>query len=145
MAALKFCANISWLFTELSDFSKRICAAASAGFQAVEAAWLYDSDLSELQKAKEAAGVEFVLINTPPGDLKAGDLGLGAVPGRELEFRQGLDLTLKYAKGADGILFFPSPDYCAASGLSGVDVLSWACAPRSYYMVRMLSAVDVEV
>ncbi|KAM4575317.1 putative hydroxypyruvate isomerase [Fundulus diaphanus] len=98
MAALKFCANISWLFTELPDFSKRICAAASAGFQAVEAAWLYDSDLSELQKAKEAAGVEFVLINTPPGDLKAGDLGLGAVPGRELEFRQGLDLTLKFAK-----------------------------------------------
>lgn len=98
MAALKFCANISWLFTELPDCSKRIYAAASAGFQAVEAAWLYDSDLSELQKAKEAAGVEVVLINTPPGDIKAGDLGLGAVPGRELEFRQGLDLTLKYAK-----------------------------------------------
>uniref|UniRef100_A0A3P9Q4F2 Hydroxypyruvate isomerase n=1 Tax=Poecilia reticulata TaxID=8081 RepID=A0A3P9Q4F2_POERE len=32
------------------------------------------------------------------GDIKAGDLGLGAVPGRELEFRKGLDLTLKYAK-----------------------------------------------
>lgn len=32
------------------------------------------------------------------GDIKAGDLGLGAVPGRELEFREGLDLTLKYAK-----------------------------------------------
>ncbi|XP_047231717.1 putative hydroxypyruvate isomerase isoform X1 [Girardinichthys multiradiatus] len=98
MPALKFCANISWLFTELPDFSKRIYAAASAGFDAVEAAWLYDSDLSELQKAKEATRVEVVLINTPPGDVKAGDLGLGAVPGRELEFRQGLDLTLKYAK-----------------------------------------------
>lgn len=32
------------------------------------------------------------------GDVKAGDLGLGAVPGREAEFRQGLDLALKYAK-----------------------------------------------
>lgn len=71
MAALKFCANISWLFTELPDFSKRIYAAASAGFQAVEAAWLYDSDLSELQKAKETAGVEVVLINTPPGTAAA--------------------------------------------------------------------------
>uniref|UniRef100_A0A3B3Y027 Putative hydroxypyruvate isomerase n=1 Tax=Poecilia mexicana TaxID=48701 RepID=A0A3B3Y027_9TELE len=98
MAALKFCANISWLFTEHPDFSQRIYAAASAGFQAVEAAWLYDSDLSELQKAKEATRVEVVLINTPPGDIKAGDLGLGAVPGRELEFRKGLDLTLKHAK-----------------------------------------------
>lgn len=142
MASLRFCANISWLFTELPDFSQRMYAAASAGFQSVEAAWLYDSDLSELQRAREATGVEVALINTPPGkqrsmstvwfiqcvrvstdsfnveilvtilytgnnmcvsvyaagDVKAGDLGLGAVPGREAEFRQGLDLALKYAK-----------------------------------------------
>lgn len=142
MAPLRFCANISWLFTELPDFSQRMYAAASAGFQAVEAAWLYDSDLSELQRAREATGVEVALINTPPGkqqhistvwciqcvrvstdsfnveilvtilytgnemcvsvyaagDVKAGDLGLGAVPGREAEFRRGLDLALKYAK-----------------------------------------------
>lgn len=32
------------------------------------------------------------------GDLKAGDLGLAAVPGREPEFRLGLDLSVKYAK-----------------------------------------------
>ncbi|XP_071342898.1 putative hydroxypyruvate isomerase isoform X2 [Trachinotus anak] len=101
MAPLKFCANISWLFTELPDFSQRIYAAASAGFKAVEAAWLYDSELQELQKAREATGVEVVLINTPPGDVKAGELGLGAVPGREAEFRQGLDLAVKYAKALD--------------------------------------------
>ncbi|CAB1429367.1 unnamed protein product [Pleuronectes platessa] len=101
MAPLKFCANISWLFTELPDFSHRIHAAASAGFQAVEAAWLYDSDLKELQRATAAAGVEVVLINTPPGDVKAGDLGLGAVPGREAEFRQGLLLAIEYAKALD--------------------------------------------
>ncbi|XP_015251620.1 PREDICTED: putative hydroxypyruvate isomerase [Cyprinodon variegatus] len=101
MAALKFCANISWLFTELPDFSSRISAAASAGFQAVEAAWLYDSDLAELQEAKEAAGVEVVLLNTPAGDLQAGDLGLGAVPGREQDFRHGLDLSVKYARALD--------------------------------------------
>ncbi|KAG8003234.1 putative hydroxypyruvate isomerase [Nibea albiflora] len=98
MAPLKFCANISWLFTELPDFSQRIYAAAAAGFQAVEAAWLYDCDLQELQRAREATGVEVVLINTPQGDVKAGDLGLGAVPGREAEFRQGLDLSMKYAR-----------------------------------------------
>ncbi|XP_056235053.1 putative hydroxypyruvate isomerase isoform X2 [Seriola aureovittata] len=101
MAPLKFCANISWLFTELQDFSHRIHAAAAAGFQAVEAAWLYDCELQELQRAREATGVDVVLINTPPGDVKAGDLGLGAVPGREAEFRQGLDLAVKYAKALD--------------------------------------------
>ncbi|XP_075935289.1 putative hydroxypyruvate isomerase isoform X1 [Anarhichas minor] len=98
MAPLKFCANLSWLFTELPDFSQRMYAAASAGFQAVEAGWLYDSDLQELQRAREATGVEVILINTPPGNVKGGDLGLGAVPGREAEFRQGLDLALKYAR-----------------------------------------------
>ncbi|KAK9520010.1 hypothetical protein VZT92_022697 [Zoarces viviparus] len=98
MARLKFCANLSWLFTELPDFSQRMYAAASAGFRAVEAGWLYDSDLQELQRAREATGVEVILINTPPGNVKGGDLGLGAVPGREAEFRQGLDLALKYAR-----------------------------------------------
>ncbi|KAM3620289.1 uncharacterized protein V6R79_021144 [Siganus canaliculatus] len=101
MTTLKFCANISWLFTELPDFCQRITAAASAGFQAVEAAWLYDADLKALQAAREAAGIQVVLINTPPGNVKAGDLGLGAVPGREAEFRQGLDLAVKYAKALD--------------------------------------------
>lgn len=101
MAPLKFCANISWLFTELPDFSQRILAAAAAGFRAVEAAWPYDSDLQELQRVRKATGVEVVLLNTPPGDVKAGDLGLGAVPGRESEFREGLDLSLKYARALD--------------------------------------------
>lgn len=101
MAPLKFCANISWLFTELPEFPQRMRAAASAGFRAVEAAWLYNTDLKELKTAKEETGLEFVLINTPPGDASAGDLGLAAVPGREQEFRQGLDLAVQYAKALD--------------------------------------------
>ncbi|XP_049444050.1 putative hydroxypyruvate isomerase isoform X3 [Epinephelus fuscoguttatus] len=32
------------------------------------------------------------------GNIKKGELGLGAVPGREAEFRQGLDQALKYAR-----------------------------------------------
>ncbi|KAM9478069.1 putative hydroxypyruvate isomerase [Salvelinus alpinus] len=101
MPPLKFCANLSWLFTDLPEFTQRIYAAASAGFQAVEAAWLYDSDLQELQRVKNATGVDVVLINTPLGDAKAGDLGLGAVPGREEDFRKGLDLAMQYAKALD--------------------------------------------
>lgn len=98
MAALKFCANISWLFTELPEFSQRAQAAARAGFQAVEAAWLYDSDPGELRSVAERTGLTVALINTPPGDLKNGDLGLGAVPGREHDFRQGLNQAIQYAK-----------------------------------------------
>lgn len=97
MPGLQFCANLSWLFTELPKFSQRIHAAAAAGFRAVEAAWPYEEDLEELKTAREATGVELVLINTPPGNLRAGDLGLGAVPGREQEFRQGLEKAIEYA------------------------------------------------
>ncbi|XP_067314980.1 putative hydroxypyruvate isomerase isoform X2 [Pseudorasbora parva] len=101
MAPLKFCANISWLFTEMPEFTQRMRAAARAGFRAVEAAWIYTADLKELKAVKDETGLEFALINTPPGDLNAGDLGLGAVPGREQEFRQGLDLAVRFAKALD--------------------------------------------
>ncbi|XP_033868327.1 putative hydroxypyruvate isomerase [Acipenser ruthenus] len=101
MPPLKFCANLSWLFNELPEFTQRFQSAAAAGFRAVEAAWLYDADLLELQKAKKESGVEVVLINTPPGDLGNGDCGLGAVPGREADFRRGLELAVKYAKALD--------------------------------------------
>lgn len=67
MAPLKFCANISWLFTELPEFTQRMRAAASAGFRAVEAAWVYSADLKELKVVKDETGLEFALINTPPG------------------------------------------------------------------------------
>ncbi|XP_059922915.1 putative hydroxypyruvate isomerase isoform X1 [Gadus macrocephalus] len=101
MSRLKFCANISWLYTELPDLTQRICAAASDGFKAVEAAWPYDTKIEHIQRARNDNGVKVVLINTPPGDMKAGDLGLAAVPGREAEFRQGLQLALKYANALD--------------------------------------------
>ncbi|XP_062412662.1 putative hydroxypyruvate isomerase [Sardina pilchardus] len=101
MTALKFCANISWLFTELPEFTQRLQAAATAGFRAVEAAWLYDCDIAKLAEAKKQTGLEVVLLNTPPGDMKGGDLGLGAVPGREQEFRKGLELAVQFAKALD--------------------------------------------
>lgn len=74
MPALKFCANISWLFTELPEFTQRLQAAASAGFRAVEAAWLYDCDIAKLVDAKTQAGIEVVLLNTPPGKTKTRSL-----------------------------------------------------------------------
>lgn len=39
--------------------------------------------------------------HTCVGDMKGGDLGLGAVPGREQEFRKGLELAVQYAKALD--------------------------------------------
>ena len=40
------------------------------------------------------------LFNTVPGDWAAGERGLAALPGREQEFREGVDKAIVYAKAA---------------------------------------------
>ncbi|XP_041064472.1 putative hydroxypyruvate isomerase [Carcharodon carcharias] len=98
LCSLHFAANLSWLFPELVNLTHRVEAAAQAGFKAVEVAWPYDTEATELRKALEKNGVEIILINTPPGNKARGELGLGALPMQQAEFRTGLDLAVKYAK-----------------------------------------------
>uniref|UniRef100_A0A8V5GB45 Putative hydroxypyruvate isomerase n=1 Tax=Melopsittacus undulatus TaxID=13146 RepID=A0A8V5GB45_MELUD len=96
--ALRFSANLSWLFPALPALPARLEAAAAAGFGAAETAWPADCPAQALRDAAERAGVRIVLLNTPPGDQEAGEMGLAAVPGRQAAFRQGLAAALQYAK-----------------------------------------------
>uniref|UniRef100_A0A8B9MKB6 Putative hydroxypyruvate isomerase n=1 Tax=Accipiter nisus TaxID=211598 RepID=A0A8B9MKB6_9AVES len=96
--SLRFSANVSWLFPELRALPARLEAAAAAGFGAAEAAWPAGCPAEELRAAAERAGVRIVLLNTPPGDQEAGEMGLAAVPGRQAAFRQGLATAVQYAK-----------------------------------------------
>ncbi|XP_041277240.1 putative hydroxypyruvate isomerase [Onychostruthus taczanowskii] len=96
--ALRFSANLSWLFPELPALPARLEAAAAAGFGAVEAAWPAGCPAQELRAAAERARVRIALLNTPPGDQEAGELGLAAVPGRQAAFRQGLEAAVHYAR-----------------------------------------------
>ncbi|XP_053101424.1 putative hydroxypyruvate isomerase [Hemicordylus capensis] len=98
MAPLRFAANLAWLFQEQATLPLRMEAAARAGFRAVELGFPYDCDAAELRAAAERAGLEVVLLNTPPGNQSKGDMGLAAVPGRQVEFREALALAVKYAK-----------------------------------------------
>ncbi|XP_054836713.1 putative hydroxypyruvate isomerase [Eublepharis macularius] len=98
MAPLRFAANLAWLFQEHPTLPQRIEAAAQAGFQAAELGFPYACSASELRAAAERAGLELILLNTPPGNQEKGDKGLGAVPGRQLEFRETLALAVQYAK-----------------------------------------------
>ena len=91
-------ANISLLFPNLA-FPDRIAAAAAAGFRAVECQFPYEWPVADLRARLDAAGVDMVLLNTPPGDFKAGDRGLAAVPGREADFRAALEAAMAYAEG----------------------------------------------
>ncbi|XP_042190684.1 putative hydroxypyruvate isomerase isoform X2 [Callorhinchus milii] len=99
--SLHFAANLSWLFPEAQTLPQRVKAAAATGFKAVEVAWPYETEVTEVKKELEKNKVEMVLINTPPGILARGELGLGAVVGQQDEFRSGLDLAVKYAKALD--------------------------------------------
>lgn len=92
----RFCANISMLFADRPLLDR--FAAAAAGFEAVEIQFPYESTAAEVAKAREAAGVEVILINIPAGDWAGGERGIAALPGREREFRDGVTRCLDYAQ-----------------------------------------------
>ena len=92
---LRFAANISFLFKEL-PFLDRFAAAAEAGFKLVECHWPYDNSIEVLRERLERSQLSLVMVNTAPGNLDAGDFGLGAMPGREADFQAALDQSLLY-------------------------------------------------
>jgi hydroxypyruvate isomerase len=93
----RFAANLSWLFTEV-PFLDRFAAAARAGFEAVEFLFPYDHAADQIAGALRAHGLANVLFNLPPGDWPAGERGIAAIPGREAEFRDSVELALAYAR-----------------------------------------------
>lgn len=93
----RFAANLSMLFTEL-PMLQRFAAAASAGFDAVELQFPYEWPAEALREALQEAGLPLVLHNLPAGDWAAGERGIACLPGREAEFRAGVDRALAYAQ-----------------------------------------------
>jgi Hydroxypyruvate isomerase len=93
---LRLSANLSTLFGELS-FLERFGAARRAGFAAGEFQYGYDHDLADVREALAEAGLPLVLINTPRGS-RPNDRGLAAIPGREAEFREGMEQALEWSR-----------------------------------------------
>lgn len=92
----RFAANLSMLYNE-HPFLDRFAAAAADGFQAVEYLFPYDFTAPELAQRLADHGLQQVLFNAPPGDWNAGERGLACLPGRQAEFRAGLQRALDYA------------------------------------------------
>lgn len=92
----KFAANLSTLFTEI-PFLDRFEAAAAAGFKAVEYQFPYAYRAADLAGRLQAFGLRQVLHNLPAGDRAAGERGIACLPGREQEFRDGVELAIEYA------------------------------------------------
>lgn len=93
----KFAANLSLMFQEI-PFLDRFEAAAAAGFEAVEFLFPYGESKKDLAARLKTASLAQVLFNLPPGDWEAGERGIAALPGREAEFRAGLESALDYAE-----------------------------------------------
>ena len=93
----KFAANLSFIFQEVG-FLDRFAAAAACGFKAVEYLSPYEYPVEVIAERLNRHGLEQALFNMPPGNWAAGERGIGALSGREEEFRAGVDIALAYAK-----------------------------------------------
>jgi hydroxypyruvate isomerase len=93
----KFCANLTMMFNEV-DFLARFERASTAGFKAVEYMFPYDWPKDQLADTLASNGLEQVLHNLPAGDWTAGERGLACLPGREVEFQDGVGIAIEYAK-----------------------------------------------
>jgi len=92
---LKFDPNLRWLFTEL-PMVERYAAAAQAGFKGVEVAFPYDYKASDLNSILKNNGLSLVQI-LAPFDWDGGERGLGALPGRESEFKSSISSAIEFA------------------------------------------------
>jgi hydroxypyruvate isomerase len=92
----RFAANLSMMYNEVG-FLERFAAAAKDGFEAVEFLFPYAHSRSDLAARLADNGLAQVLFNAPPGDWDGGERGMACLPGREAQFREGVDLALEFA------------------------------------------------
>jgi hydroxypyruvate isomerase len=93
---LKFSANITMMFNEISDPIERIKSAKEAGFDAVEFIFIYGMSLDQLIEATQASEVNWSVINIAVGEgVKMGPL-VAAAPGKEKAFRENLTVAKHY-------------------------------------------------
>jgi hydroxypyruvate isomerase len=96
----KFAANLSFIFQEVG-FLERFAAAAACGFKGVEYLSPYEHSPEVIAGQLNQHGLEQAMFNMPPGDWAAGERGIAALPGREEEFRAGVETALTYAKATN--------------------------------------------
>jgi hydroxypyruvate isomerase len=125
----KFCANLTWLFTEL-PFLERFEAAKEAGFDAVEVLSPYDVNAQDIVKELARHELKMALINCPPPNYTGGDQGFAAVPGLEARFRTDFKRALRYAQtlGAQHLHIMSGAAEGAAATTTFIENLRWAAA-----------------
>jgi hydroxypyruvate isomerase len=131
---IRLAANLSYLFTEL-PFLDRFEAASKFGFRAVEFSYAYDVPVRELAARLDGNGLSLALLNTPAGDISAGDLGLAVIPGRERELEAAFSRALEYAEALD----VPLIHFLAGKPARGSDVR----ATDALFLKNIIRAADL--
>ena len=140
---LKYCANLTMLFTEVATLD-RAGLAAQAGFDGAEVLFPYEHTAAEWEAALN--GLPLALINTPPGDWASGDRGHAAVPGMEETFRahflRAADIATRLGAGKVHIMAGVAKGPQATEVF--VENLIWAAetAPELGFTIEPLNAED---
>jgi hydroxypyruvate isomerase len=98
---LRLSANLGFLWPD-RPLLDRVDAAAKAGFKAIELHWPYDLPAKEVRIRCELHGLTLLGVNTVRGDVSAGEMGLGALPGRERDFQAAVDQSIRFCIDAGG-------------------------------------------
>ncbi|MFA6266203.1 MAG: TIM barrel protein [Pseudolabrys sp.] len=96
----KFSAHIGYLFKEW-PLLERIDAAAAAGFTAIEGRFPDGVAAADFKRAVERNNLKVLGINTPQGSET--EFGLGALPGREGDWKAAFAQTLDYVETVGGL------------------------------------------
>jgi 2-dehydrotetronate isomerase len=126
---MRFSANLGFLWAD-RPLPARIEAAARAGFRAVEMHWPYDVPASDVAAAARRWDVTLLGINTAPGNFAAGERGLGAIPGREQDFRGTVDQSI---------------EYCRSSGATAIHAMAGNVPPSDRERARAVFAANLRV
>ena len=93
----RFSANLGFLWTEL-PLSDAVRAAKTAGFDAVELHWPYETPAQDVKAALDETGLAVLGLNTRRGNVPKGENGLFASLGREEEAFGATEHSLKWMK-----------------------------------------------
>lgn len=139
----KFAANLSMLYPEIA-FLDRFAHASRDGFKAVEFLFPYAFAADDIAERLRDNGLVQVLFNAPPGDWERGERGLACLPGRQDEFRAGIDQALEYAErlGCKRIHVMAglAPEDLARDSLypTYVERLCWAASRATAHAVSLM-------
>lgn len=94
---LRFSANLSMLFTEVS-LPERFQLAKQHGFDAVEVQFPYAIPANTLRDLLTKNDLKLVLFNVDADDLLQGGEGLASVPEKQAQFKTALAQAVRYAE-----------------------------------------------